>query len=52
MIKPDLLSGFIINHLTIPNYYPIRIETFSDILKETAIQLEITKEELIKKLYP
>lgn len=38
-------------HLTIPNHNPIRIGTLSDILKEVAIQLESSKEEIIKKLY-
>jgi predicted RNA binding protein YcfA (HicA-like mRNA interferase family) len=39
------------DHLTIPKHNPLRIGTLSDILKETAIQLKISKEELIKKLY-
>jgi len=39
------------DHLTIPNHYPIRIGTLSDILKEASRQLEISKEELVKKLY-
>jgi predicted RNA binding protein YcfA (HicA-like mRNA interferase family) len=38
-------------HLTIPNHNPIRIGTLSDILKEAAHQLEIPKEDLIKKLF-
>ena len=38
-------------HLTIPNHNPIRIGTLSDILKEAAHQLEISKEELIKQLF-
>jgi predicted RNA binding protein YcfA (HicA-like mRNA interferase family) len=39
------------DHITIPNHTPIRIGTLSDILKEVSIHLEITKAELIKKLY-
>lgn len=39
------------DHLTIPNHNPIRIGTLSDILKEAAIQIEISKEELIHKLF-
>jgi predicted RNA binding protein YcfA (HicA-like mRNA interferase family) len=38
------------DHLTIPNHNPIKIGTLSDILKEDAKQLNISKEELIKKL--
>ncbi|HEY3387702.1 MAG TPA: type II toxin-antitoxin system HicA family toxin [Saprospiraceae bacterium] len=38
-------------HLTIPNHNPIRIGTLSDILKEAAHQLEISKEELVKQLF-
>jgi len=38
-------------HLTIPNHNPIKIGTLSDILKEAAQQLGISKEELIQKLF-
>ena len=38
-------------HITIPNHNPIRIGTLSDILKQVAVQLEYSKEEIIKKLY-
>lgn len=39
------------DHLTIPNYNPIKVGTLSDILKVAAQQLEISKEELIQKLF-
>jgi len=39
------------HHLTIPNHNPIRIGTLSDILKDVASHLAISKEELINKLY-
>jgi len=38
-------------HITIPNHNPIRIGTLSNILKEVAIHLKNSKEEIINKLY-
>lgn len=38
-------------HVTIPNHNPIRVGTLSNILKEVAFQLEISKKEVINKLY-
>lgn len=38
-------------HLTIPNHNPILIGTLSDILKDVAFHLKISKEELISILY-
>jgi len=39
------------DHVTIPNHNPIRIGTLSDILRNVAIQLNISKEELIQQLF-
>ena len=38
-------------HITVPNHSSLRLGTLSNILKEVAIQIGSTKEELIKKLY-
>ena len=38
-------------HLTIPNHNPIQIGTLSDILKDVAFHLNLSKEEIINKLY-
>jgi predicted RNA binding protein YcfA (HicA-like mRNA interferase family) len=39
------------HHLTIPNHKPFKIGTLSKILSEIAIHFEITKEELMIKLF-
>jgi predicted RNA binding protein YcfA (HicA-like mRNA interferase family) len=39
------------HHLTIPNHKPVKIGTLSKILSEIAIHFEITKEELMIKLF-
>jgi len=39
------------DHLTIPNHNPIRIGTLSDILRDAALHLNMSKEELIQKLF-
>ena len=40
-----------IHHVTIPEHDPIKIGTLSNILKDIAIHLEITKEELIDRIF-
>ncbi len=40
-----------IHHITIPDHNPIKIGTLSNILKDIAYHLEISKEELIKQLF-
>lgn len=40
-----------IHHLTIPDHSPLKIGTLSNILKDVAIHLQISKEELIEKLF-
>jgi predicted RNA binding protein YcfA (HicA-like mRNA interferase family) len=37
-------------HITIPNHNPIKIGTLNSILKDISLQLEISKQELIKNL--
>jgi hypothetical protein len=58
MLKPGNLAAtfsspdkYLNNHITIPNHNPIRIGTLSDILKEIATHLDMSKEELIKKIF-
>lgn len=38
-------------HITIPNHDPIKIGTLNNILKDVSEELNITKEELINKLF-
>lgn len=40
-----------VHHLTIPEHNPIKIGTLSNILKEVASHFEITKEELIERIF-
>ncbi len=37
-------------HMTIPNHNPLKVGTLNNILKEISNQLEISKEELLRKL--
>jgi predicted RNA binding protein YcfA (HicA-like mRNA interferase family) len=39
-----------VHHITLPNHDPIKVGTLSRILNEVASNLNISKEELIKKL--
>jgi predicted RNA binding protein YcfA (HicA-like mRNA interferase family) len=39
------------DHLTIPNHNPIRIGTLSDILKDVAKHVDISREDLIHQLF-
>ena len=39
------------HHLTIPNHNPIRVGTLSNILNEIASHFQISKEELIEKIF-
>jgi predicted RNA binding protein YcfA (HicA-like mRNA interferase family) len=38
-------------HITIPKHNPLRVGTLNNILKDLSIQLEIEKNDLIKKLF-
>jgi predicted RNA binding protein YcfA (HicA-like mRNA interferase family) len=38
------------HHITIPNHSPLKVGTLNNILQEIANHLNITKEDLIKKL--
>jgi predicted RNA binding protein YcfA (HicA-like mRNA interferase family) len=38
------------HHVTVPNHAPIRVGTFSHILKDVAIHHKLTVDELLKKL--
>lgn len=40
-----------IHHITIPSHNPIKIGTLSNILKDIASHFEITKAELINRLF-
>jgi len=40
-----------IHHITIPDHSPLKIGTLSNILKDIAVHLEISKEELINRLF-
>jgi chromosomal replication initiation ATPase DnaA len=40
-----------IHHITIPDHSPVKIGTLSGILKEVAQHFEITKEELMGRLF-
>ena len=40
-----------VHHITIPDHSPIKIGTLSNILKEIASHLKVTKEELIDELF-
>ncbi len=40
-----------IHHITIPDHTPLKIGTLSNIIKEVANYLQITKEDFIKKLF-
>jgi predicted RNA binding protein YcfA (HicA-like mRNA interferase family) len=40
-----------VHHVTIPNHSPIKIGTLSNILKAIADHFEISKEELIERLF-
>ncbi len=40
-----------IHHITIPDHSPIKVGTLSNILKDIAVHLEISKEELINRLF-
>jgi predicted RNA binding protein YcfA (HicA-like mRNA interferase family) len=40
-----------VHHITIPAHDPIKIGTLSNILKDIASHFEITKEELINRLF-
>jgi predicted RNA binding protein YcfA (HicA-like mRNA interferase family) len=37
-------------HITIPNHNPIKLGTLSSIISDVAEQLDISKEEILKKL--
>ena len=39
------------HHITIPNHYPIRLGTLSNILNEIASHFQISKEELIERIF-
>jgi len=39
------------HHITIPNHNPIRVGTLSNILTEIAKHFQISKEELIEKIF-
>ncbi len=39
------------HHITIPNHDPIKIGTLNNILKDLAAHLNLTKEEIIRKLF-
>ena len=39
------------DYITVPNHNPIKIGTLSDILRDVSIQLNLSKEELIKTLF-
>ena len=39
------------HHVTIPNHSPIKIGTLNNILKDIAEHIEITKEELIIRIF-
>lgn len=39
------------HHITIPEHNPIKIGTLSNILKDIASHFEITKEELIERIF-
>lgn len=39
------------HHITIPNHNPIRVGTLSNILNEIASHFQISKEELIEKIF-
>lgn len=38
-------------HITIPNHNPIKIGTLNNILKEVSIQMNISKSDLLGKLF-
>lgn len=38
------------HHITVPNHSPLKIGTLNNILQEIATHLNISKEELLKKL--
>jgi predicted RNA binding protein YcfA (HicA-like mRNA interferase family) len=40
-----------IHHITIPSHNPIKIGTLSNILKDVASHFEISKEEVINRLF-
>lgn len=40
-----------VHHITIPEHDPLKLGTLSNILKEIASHFEITKDELIDKLF-
>lgn len=40
-----------IHHLTIPNHFPLKIGTISGILQDVASHFEVTKEEIIDRLF-
>lgn len=40
-----------IHHITIPDHSPVKVGTLSNILKDIAGHLEISKEELINRLF-
>jgi len=39
------------HHVTVPNHNPIKIGTLSGILGDVAVHLEITRDELIRRLF-
>jgi predicted RNA binding protein YcfA (HicA-like mRNA interferase family) len=39
------------HHITIPNHNPLKIGTLSNVLKDIAEHFQMTKEELIEKLF-
>jgi len=39
------------HHITIPNHDPIRIGTISNIITEIAFHFQISKDELIKRIF-
>ena len=40
-----------IHHITVPNHNPLRIGTFSNILSDIADHFQISKKELLEKLF-
>lgn len=49
-IRLSLLSSNGVQHITIPNHNPIKLGTLNAILSDVAEHLNISKEEILKKL--
>jgi len=39
------------HHLTVPNHHPIKLGTLSSILSDVAVHFNLSKEEVIKRLF-